>query len=94
MAEESTLVATLKKVDAMASDRMEKWASAVDKLRELEELGYPVRVRREACGVVAAEVRRGDVGIFENFRFSKTGLFALMRLLCSIQTRAISASHR
>ena len=51
----STLVATLKKVDAMASDRMEKWASAVDKLREFEELGYPVRVRREACGVVAAE---------------------------------------
>ena len=57
----STLVATLKKVDAMASDRMEKWASAVDKLRELEELGYPVRVRREACGVVAAECGGGDV---------------------------------
>ena len=55
----STLIATLKKVDAMASDREEKWMSAVDKLREFAQLGYPVAVRREACGVVAAECQDG-----------------------------------
>ena len=51
----STMVATLKKVDFMASDRMEKLASAMDKLREFEHLGYPARVRRQACAVMARE---------------------------------------
>ena len=49
------MVATLKKADFMASDRMEKLASAMDKLREFEHLGYPVRVRRQACAVLARE---------------------------------------
>ena len=52
----STLIATLKKVDAiLASDCEEKWESATDKLQEFAALGYPARVRRGACGVVAAE---------------------------------------
>ena len=51
----STMIATLKKVDFMASDRMEKLASAIDKLREFGHLGYPVRVRRQACAVMARE---------------------------------------
>ena len=51
----STMMATLKKVDFMASDRMEKLASAMDKLREFEHLGYPARVRRQACAVMARE---------------------------------------
>ena len=43
----STLIATLKKVDAiLASDCEEKWESATDKLQEFAALGYPARVRR------------------------------------------------
>lgn len=41
----------------MASDSEERMASALDKLREFEELGYPAAVRRAACLVVARENR-------------------------------------
>ena len=48
----STMLATLKKVDFMASDEIERFYSAVDKLREFEALGYPATMRRGVCGVV------------------------------------------
>ena len=51
----STMLATLKKVDFMASDEIERFYSAVDKLREFEALGYPANVRRGACGVLLKE---------------------------------------
>ena len=51
----STLLATLKKVDCMASDEAERLESALDKLREFEDLGYPVAVRRQACRIIAEE---------------------------------------
>ena len=51
----STMLATLKKVDFMASDEIERFYSAVDKLREFEALGYPANMRRGACGVLLKE---------------------------------------
>ena len=51
----STMLATLKKVDFMASDDIERFYSANDKLREFENLGYPARMRRDACGVLVKE---------------------------------------
>ena len=51
----STMVSTLKKVDCMASDDAELFESAVDKLREFADLGYPARMRRKACSVVEQE---------------------------------------
>ena len=47
----STMVAALKKVDFMASDEVERFQSARDKLREFEALGYPSSMRRNACGM-------------------------------------------
>ena len=51
----STMVATLKKVEFMASDFEERWISARDKLQEFEQLGYSVMERRRACHVVGRE---------------------------------------
>ena len=39
----------------MASDRSEKLMSALDKLREFQDLGYPARVRKHACAILAEE---------------------------------------
>ena len=50
-----TLVATLKKVAAMASNEKEVFVSAMHKLREFASLGYPVSVRKGACYRVARE---------------------------------------
>ena len=44
-----TLVATLKKVAAMASSEKEMMNSAMAKLREFADLGYPASVRKDAC---------------------------------------------
>ena len=49
------MLATLKKVDFMASDDIERFYSAVDKLREFEALGYPATMRRGVCGVLLKE---------------------------------------
>ena len=51
----STMVATLKKVDEMASDWEEKAESAMHKLKELADLGYPAQERVRACRVLARE---------------------------------------
>ena len=51
----SVLTAKLKKVDFMASDQSEKLMSALDKLREFQDLGYPARVRKHACAMLAEE---------------------------------------
>ena len=51
----STMLATLKKVDFMASDDIERFYSANDKLREFENLGYPAGMRRDACGMLLKE---------------------------------------
>ena len=56
------MVATLKKVDKMASDSEERMASALDKLREFEELGYPAAVRRAACLVDLLGGGKGESG--------------------------------
>ena len=50
-----TLVATLKKVAAMASNEKEVFVSAMHKLREFASLGYPVSVRKGACYRVARD---------------------------------------
>ena len=49
------MLATLKKVDFMASDDVERFYSAVDKLREFEDLGYPATMRRDVCGMLLQE---------------------------------------
>ena len=49
-----TLVATLKKVAAMASSEKEMMNSAMAKLREFADLGYPASVRKDACCRVAS----------------------------------------
>ena len=49
------MIATLKKVDFMASDEFERFESARDKLRDFADLGYPAGMRREACGVLIKE---------------------------------------
>ena len=51
----STMVATLKKVDEMASDWEEKAESAMHKLKEFADLGYPAQERVRACRVLARE---------------------------------------
>ena len=50
-----TLVGTLKKVDYMASNEKEVFVSAMHKLREFANLGYPVSVRKGACYRVARD---------------------------------------
>ena len=49
------MVATLKKVDEMASDWEEKAESAMHKLKEFADLGYPAQERVRACRVLARE---------------------------------------
>ena len=49
-----TLVATLNKVAAMASSEKEMVNSAMAKLREFADLGYPASVRKDACCRVAS----------------------------------------
>ena len=49
-----TLVATLKKVATMASSEKEMVNSAMAKLREFADLGYPASVRKDACCHVAS----------------------------------------
>ena len=49
-----TLVATLKKVAAMASSEKEMMNSAMAKLREFADLGYPASVWKDACCHVAS----------------------------------------
>ena len=49
-----TLVATLQKVAAMASNEKEMVNSAMAKLREFADLGYPASVRKDACCRVAS----------------------------------------
>ena len=56
----STLVATLKKVNFMAGDGKELMESAMEKLREFADLGYPVQVRKSACYRVGREVERTE----------------------------------
>jgi len=51
----STLIATLKKVDSMAGNKSERFESAMHKLREFADLGYPVKVRQYACYRVGRE---------------------------------------
>ena len=49
-----TLVATLQKVATMASSEKEMVNSAMAKLREFADLGYPASVRKDACCRVAS----------------------------------------
>ena len=42
----ATLIATLKKVEFMAGDEVQRGKSAVLKLKEFQELGYPRQVRQ------------------------------------------------
>ena len=51
----ATLVATLKKVDRMASDAEMCYYSAQDKLREFTSLGYPTTMLRYVCQRVGRE---------------------------------------
>ena len=39
----------------MASDDFERFESGREKLREFADLGYPTKMRREACGVLIRE---------------------------------------
>ena len=59
----STMVATsrLKKVDEMASDWEEKAESAMHKLKEFADLGYPAQERVRACRVLA-RVQENEIG--------------------------------
>ena len=45
----------MKKVDYMASNEKEVFVSAMHKLREFANLGYPVSVRKGACYRVARD---------------------------------------
>ena len=49
-----TLAATLQKVATMASSEKEMVNSAMAKLREFADLGYPASVRKDACCRVAS----------------------------------------
>jgi hypothetical protein len=51
----STLIATLKKIDAMAGNKSERFESAMHKLKEFADLGYPTKVRQYACHRVGRE---------------------------------------
>ena len=51
----STLIATLKKVDRMASDATMRYYSAHDKLHEFTQLGYPDAMLKYACQRIGRE---------------------------------------
>ena len=53
------MIATLKKVDSMASDTEVRHASAHAKLKEFRDLGYPVRMLKYACQRVGRETYHG-----------------------------------
>ena len=55
----ATLIATLKKVDGMASDNTVRYASAFDKLREFIALRYPLKMLKYACLRVGRETGHG-----------------------------------
>ena len=59
----ATLMACLRKVQKMASDRQALERSAWDKIVEFRELGYPRRVLRTACNYLGATT--GERGWFE-----------------------------
>ena len=50
----ATLVACLRKVHKMASDRRRLYQSAMHKLREFQDLAYPTSMLRAACNLLAA----------------------------------------
>ena len=54
----ATLIATLKKVEFMAGDEVQRGKSAVLKLKEFQELGYPRQVRQSACFRLGRETGR------------------------------------
>ena len=59
----STMKATLKKVDKMASDQAHpRWRSAVYKLEEFARLGYPAEDRKKVCYAVAND---GDAALWQ-----------------------------
>ena len=49
--------AALKKVDMMASDAWERYASASDKMQEFADAGYPAKMRRYVCQRVGRETK-------------------------------------
>ena len=49
----ATLMASLRKVHAYASDQRQIYLSATAKLQEFTDLKYPRNMRREACSVLA-----------------------------------------
>ena len=55
----ATLIATLKKVDAMASDATTCYHSAHAKIAEFARLGYPVPMLKYACQRVGRETGHG-----------------------------------
>ena len=54
----STLIATLKKVDCMASDVDMRFESAQAKLQEFARLGYPANMRKYVCQRVGRETQQ------------------------------------
>ena len=52
------MMATLKKVDFMAGDDEERFESAIDKLREFAQLGYPNRELASACFRMVQETQQ------------------------------------
>ena len=54
----SMLVATLQKVEFMAGDEQQRFISAMHKLREFADLGYPVPMRKRACHRLGRETGR------------------------------------
>ena len=47
------VIACLRKVHKMASDRKRRYVSALDKLREFVAIGYPVTLLRSICNLLA-----------------------------------------
>jgi hypothetical protein len=47
------VIASLRKVHKMASDREQLFHSAIDKLREFVNLSYPLNLLRSACNLLA-----------------------------------------
>ncbi len=55
----AVLVASLRKVQKMASDADQLHVSAIAKLREFEKLKYPVWMLKKACNLLGATTNEG-----------------------------------
>ena len=65
----SCMLATLRKIQKMASNNEQLRLSGLAKLKEFEDLGYPVGVRKYMCAILARDTSNVTWRYIRNAQF-------------------------